>query len=62
MASKGSLGTTVAGAIVGVILGGVAVFVAAGQADSTKLPSENDIAVSQENALLGSVQYGARKN
>lgn len=60
MASNSSMGTTLAGAVVGIILGGAAVIVAAGQADSTSLPSDNDIAVSQESALLGSVQYGAR--
>lgn len=60
MASQGSLGTTVAGAVAGVILGGAATFIAAGQADKTTLPSEAEIAVSQQEAFLGSVQYGAR--
>ncbi|KAB3519970.1 DUF2613 family protein [Corynebacterium sp. zg254] len=62
MASKSSTGTAIAGAVAGVILGGAAVLVAGSQADSTSLPSENDIAVSQDSAFLGSVQYGARTN
>lgn len=56
----GSTGPLIASAIIGVVLGG-AIAIAAGEAaDSTSLPTDEQIAVSKDNAFLGSVEYGGR--
>lgn len=60
--STPSQGTSVlvASAVAGLILGGAAVFGAAANADNTQLPTDEQIAVNQDNAFLGTVQYGTR--
>lgn len=50
----------VASAVAGLALGGAAVFGAAANADNTQLPTDEQIAVNQDNAFLGAVQYGSR--
>lgn len=60
--STPSQGTSVlvASAVAGLILGGAAVFGAVANADNTQLPTDEQIAVNQDNAFLGAVQYGTR--
>lgn len=57
--SNGAAGL-VASAIVGVLLGGAFAFAAASLSDNTQLPTEEQIAITSENAFLGSTQYGSR--
>ncbi len=60
--STPSQGTSVlvASAVAGLILGGAVTFGAAANADNTQLPTDEQIAVNQDNAFLGAVQYGTR--
>lgn len=58
--SRRSLGPAIAATVVGVLLGGAAAFAAGASADSSELPSAEEIAVNRDNAFLGSVQYGGR--
>lgn len=57
---KRSVGPAIAAVVVGVILGGAAALGAGAMADSSVLPSAEEIAVNRDNAFLGSVQYGGR--
>lgn len=57
---RGSAGALIAAAVAGIVLGGALAFGAGAMADSSELPSDEQIAVNQDNAFLGSVQYGGR--
>ncbi|AHI02370.1 DUF2613 domain-containing protein [Corynebacterium falsenii] len=57
---RGSAGALIVAAVAGIVLGGALAFGAGAMADSTTLPSDEQIAVNQDNAFLGSVQYGGR--
>ena len=60
--STSSHGTSllVASAVAGLVLGGAVTFGAAANADNSQLPTDEQIAVNQNNAFLGAVQYGSR--
>ena len=57
---RGSAGALIAAAVAGIVLGGAVAFGAGAMADSSELPNEEQIAVNQDEAFLGSVQYGER--
>ncbi|HIW94946.1 MAG TPA: DUF2613 family protein [Candidatus Corynebacterium gallistercoris] len=57
---RGSAGALIAAAVAGIVLGGAVAFGAGAMADSSELPNEEQIAVNQDSAFLGSVQYGER--
>lgn len=59
---RGSTGALIAAAVAGVVLGGALALGAGAMADSSELPNEEQIAVNQDSAFLGSVQYGERIN
>ena len=58
--NRRGLGALVASAVAGLVLGGAATFGAGAMADTTELPTDEQIAVNQDNAFLGAVQYGGR--
>ncbi|AGP29902.1 DUF2613 domain-containing protein [Corynebacterium terpenotabidum] len=53
-----SIGPAIASAVIGVVLGGIAAIGIGMVADNTELPSNT---VSENDAILGSVQYGERR-
>ncbi|MCX2163882.1 MULTISPECIES: DUF2613 domain-containing protein [Corynebacterium] len=55
-----AVGPAIASVVAGVILGGALAFGAGAMADNTELPNESELAVNEDNAFLGSVQYGGR--
>lgn len=59
-APRRTAGPAVAAIVTGAILGGLASFGAGAAADNTSLPSAEAVAVNQDSAFLGSVQYGGR--
>ena len=59
-APRRSAGPAVAAIVGGTIIGGILAFGAGAMADNTSLPSAEAVAVDQDSAFLGSVQYGGR--
>lgn len=55
-----AVGPAIASIVAGVILGGALAFGAGAMADNSKLPNESELSVNEDNAFLGSVQYGGR--
>ena len=59
-APRRTAGPAIAAIVSGAILGGLVAFGAGAAADNTSLPSAEAVAVDQDSAFLGAVQYGGR--
>ena len=59
-APRRSAGPAIAALVGGAIIGGIIALGAGAVADDTELPSADALTVNQDNAFLGSVQYGGR--
>lgn len=55
-------GPAIIAAVIGIVLGGALAIGAGAIATKSELPSQEQIALTDDNAFLGSVQYGGRQH